>query len=710
MDIFMSLDHSGDTMSRSESPEGGFPSMPGQQDKPLAQPPLPSKKFQETAFNYVGQWCRTAREFIGRKVERWKLLEDLYHNRRELNSWGARSSYRNSVNRVGRAGHTEPVRDRWQADIILAPSYIVDTWADKAYQSIFTGPEWLTVIPENLEGPATEDLQFPTSYKLQELLLARLSDGQIHVRLYEVLQHLVLYGTVYAKIFWYSKNTTRHRWHYETLEVIEEHEKIYDCPIVQVVPLDRMLVDWTATHSDVQRHTGIGHCIDKTYEHIIEQFERGIYTLNRDEFLERWENSAGSGVPDREELLQDPDRLALNRDETRLFTVWEWHGRIPFEKGHKECLCTLITERGADSPEDGIMVRLTEAPVLWSGFRPFLAAHYTPLPGPFGMGAVESNLDLIHSISQFLSQSQDNARLTANAQLMVRRGSSAARQISAENNVVYPGKVWTVDDPGDVQPFPSLNFPQQDVNRLIDYLNGLLERRTTVSDISLGLPGAAKTATEAHILQESVMAPFTTRTDLFARSFLEPLGKIALSMLQQFLLEDQIITVRDYSGRDAPIVVRSEEIQTGSYRVAATLTRQDATRIAKAQSIERVLPTLAKFQPLLAQEGVRISFTEMIKRYLDLVGIDAADRVLSRSNPEPEGNAMPGLPQEIQNAGLHNGPGGNVRDAGISSRPDALPTRLVENGGPLGPEPTDQNALAQLLQLQAAGAIGRGPL
>ncbi len=47
---------------------------------------------------------------------------------------------------------------------------------------------WLTVIPENPQGPTTEDLQFPTSYKLQELLLSRLTQGQIHVRLYEALQ------------------------------------------------------------------------------------------------------------------------------------------------------------------------------------------------------------------------------------------------------------------------------------------------------------------------------------------------------------------------------------------------------------------------------------------------------------------------------------------------------------------------------------------
>ncbi len=127
------------------------------------------------------------------------------------------------------------------------------------------------------------------------------------------------------------------------------------------------------------------------------------------------------------------------------------------------------------------------------------------------------------------------------------------------------------------------------------------------------------------------MTPFTTRTDLFA-GLLEPLGKIALSMLQQFLLDDQVITVRDFSGMDRPLLVTSEEIQSGKYKVVATITRQDSTRLAKAQSIERALPTLAGFQSVLAGEGVQVSFTEMIKRYLDLIGVDGAERVLKRGS------------------------------------------------------------------------------
>ncbi len=673
-------------------PANGMPPDPA--DEAAAPPALPSKKFQDEAYEYVTRWCKASYEFCSKKVAKWKLLEDLYHNRRDLNSWSTGVSLRPAENLAGLRQQSASARNKWQSDIILAPSYIVDSWVDRAYQAIFSGPDWLSVVPESAPTPADEDVQFPASYKLQELLLSRLAQGQIHVRLYEILQQLVLYGTVYAKVFWYSKDVTRNRWNYDDLEVIHEQDRIYDCPIVQVIPPDRVLVDWTATHGDVQRHNGIGHRVDKTYEHILEQFDRGVYNLNRAEFLKRWKAAPADTGIEAEGLSHDVDAENLEGDEIKRLTVWEWHGLIPSDKGHKECLCAIVTERGAKSPENGVMVRLADAPILWSGLRPFLSAQYTPLPGPFGMGAVESNLDLIHAISQFISQSQDNARLTANAQLIVRRGSSAARQISAESDVVYPGKVWTVDDPADIQPFPPLNFPQQDINNLINYLNSILEKRTTVSDITLGVSSGSKTATEAHILQESALSPFTTRTDLFARCFIEPLGRLALSMLQQFILDDQFITVKDSSGLDVPLVVTAHEIQSGRYRVVATLTRQESTRLAKAQSIERALPALARFQPMLAQEGVRISFSELLKRYLDLIGVDGADRVFTRMDP-----AQLGL---IGQMTPPIGPYGTAPDL---LTPAGTAPALVEQGGPMGPQPTDANALAQFLQLQAQGAF-----
>ncbi len=668
---------------------------PDQPDVTPASDASVTRKFQEEAFEYVSQWCKASQEFLNRKVQRWKLLEDLYHNRRRLHSWGAGSDLSEVESRGGLGRASSSGTERWQADIVLTPSYIVDSWADRAYQAVFNGPDWLAVSADTAPGPPAAEHQFPTSYKLQELLLSRLGQGQINIRLYEILQHLVLYGSVYAKVFWYSKDVARQHWNARTLELVQDHAKVFDCPIVQVIPLDRVLVDWTATHNDVQRHTGIGHKADTTFNYLTEQFKRGVYDLNRDEFLRRWEGTSKGSSPISSELLRDRDTDDLMADDIATLTIWEWHGRIPTKEGFKECVCTIVTDRGDDSPENGVMIRLLDSPALWSGLRPFVATHYTPLPGPFGMGAVESNLDLIHSISQFISQSQDNARLTANAQLIVRRGSSAARQISTESNAVYPGKIWLVDDPGDIQPFPSLNFPQQEINGLVSYLNNLLEKRTSVSDVTLGIAGGAKTATEAHILSESAGSAFATRVDLFARTFLEPLGKLALSLVQQFLLDDQLVMIQDTNGQDRPLLVRAQEIQSGRYKVVATITRQDSTRIAKAQSIERALPTLFQFQPVLASQGYQISFAELLKRYLDLIGVEGADRVLKRVE---KGFASPGGPQgEFADAA-----GSGSGDAAVRSQASSdQPPRLVEHGGPMGPQPTDRNALAQFLQIQA---------
>ncbi len=632
-------------------------------------PSAHSKAFQEKAFEHASRWMKTSKEFMARRLPRWRLLRDLYHNRVDLKSWSEMSQNTAPLNSE---------RPTWQSDIVLSPSHIVDTWADRAYQAIFSGPEWLTVIPEAPAGDEAED--YPTSFKLRELLLTRLSLGQIHIRMYEALQQLVLYGSVYAKLVWYSKQIPCAGWDTENFDVTIGAAEIYDCPILQIIPPEELLIDWAAGHGDVQRHSGIAHCVHKSYDYIMDQFRAGIYDLNQDRFIERF----GGDVDDYfAESFEFDDN---GYSGSRKFTVWEWHGGVPTDDGPREVMLAVITEYGSDNPENGVMVRLTDGPILWQGLRPFVTAHYIPQPGPLGTGAVENNLDLIHSISQFLSQSQDNARLTANAQIIVRRGSSAARQIASEGDVVYPGRVWTVDDPDDVRPFPRLDFPQNEVNYLIDYLNRLLEKRTAVNDQALGISSYGRTATEAHILQESSVTPFSVRTDLFARSFIESLGKIALGMLQQFIFEDQVIAVKSSGGGALPLAVSPAEIRSGKYKVAATLTKQDSTRIAKAQSIERALPTLAKFQPLLAQEGVEVSFSEIVKRYLDLIGIEGADRVLHRRA------------ESITEAPIEHG-----YDNGCASDPagQSTPAPLIENGGPMGSQQTDVNALAQFLQRNA---------
>jgi hypothetical protein len=616
-----------------------------------------SGSLEQEIFAYVSKWLATSGERHAGKIAKWRLLEDLYFNRRDLNSWGpGRFSSREGE------GSAATRDERWQSDIVLSPSYIVDSWADRAYQAIFGGSEWLTLTSEaqRADAPRPGDDEYPLSVKVQELLLSRLTRGRIHEAMYGALQHLALYGSVYAKVSWAARHGGIAG---ETLDPAAPRNCLCEYPLLQVIPLEGLRVDWTATHCDVQRHTGIGHKTRKSRAYVLERFHEGVFHLNRDAFLRRW--------PEEESRFDEGPGTVI--------ALWEWHGTAFLDDGPCELVCVIASDEDAETPEDGVMVRCVPGPILEAGLRPFVAAQFTPVAGPFGVGAVEGNLDLIHAISQFISQSQDNARLTANAQLIVRRGSSAARQVTAEDDAVYPGKVWLVDDPDDIRPFPSLNFPQDHVNGLIGYLNDLLEKRTTVTEFTMGMPGGARTATEAHILQEASSAPFAVRADLFARTFLEPFGRIAVEMMRQFLMDDRTITVKDGRGLEKPSLITSEELRHARFTAHATLTQRDSTRIAKAQSIERALPMLAKFRPLLEAEGIAVSFSELLKRYLDLLGIEAADRVFTRRAVRHPGMRLEDGPME---------------------EPEE-PDRLVEDGGPLGPEPTEVNILAQFLQKAA---------
>ena len=102
---------------------------------------------------------------------------------------------------------------------------------------------------------------------------------------------------------------------------------------------------------------------------------------------------------------------------------------------------------------------------------------------------------------------------------------------------------------------------------------------------------------------------------------------------------------------------------------------------------------------------MQISFSEIIKRYLDLLGVDGVERVLNRTHP-----LRNDLPQRMMSTdSAENGvpPESAIPFGGNDAAHQESAAPLVEQGGPMGPEPTDANALAQFLQIQANGALGR---
>ncbi len=694
-----------------------------------AERPAPTKDFQEKAFEYIAAFCKSAAQYVQNKKAHWKLLDALYNSAigiREWSEWrslgGKSLSQSRKESPILDSSLADSEDEAWQSNYIHSPGFIVDNIVDNLFSQIFAGNQWIVVV-STTNNPNPDDAQgWPTAYKLQKLLIEKLEQSQVHCRIYEAIQSCVKFGTVYAKIFWSRKEVPKSQWAITLAGPIKVETKdvIYEAPIIQLIPLDKILPDVRASHNDIQRWAGIGHRVSRRWEEIEEAFESGVYDLNKAEALKRFKE-AKQEPAEEDSLYFDPD-ANVEVDKSSWVEVWEWHGRVPYKGALKECVATILTEPGAEDPESGILVRLQDAPALDVGLRPFVCAHFTPQPGPFGMGIIEREEGLLYQISQFIAQAQDNARLTSNPIFQCDMSSPAWQTLKEAGNRLVPGLILP-RLPGDQAGFEAVKlapFPSQEISNMVQFLSLMLEKHTSVADVRLGMSEREKTATEASILEKRGNVSIRTRLEMFARSFINPAAQICLAMLQQFITEDQSIQMVDAQGKVVPLTITTEEIQNGNYKAYSTLVVPDSSSIAKAQSIERIIPILSNLQPMLGATGTQINFVELVQRYLAMLGIENADRILRRMTPmEAQAHAMAtAMPQGGQGSKLggrapgaapgppappSGGPGDFSPPVGppIPPPPNQGPPRLVEKGGPMGPEPNDINANAQLLQLLA---------
>ena len=691
------------------SPMGPMPPedpMMGQMDMmpPMMQPPPelefidtptePSKKFQEDFMAFAGPFCKASAEYVRSKIDDFERFRQLYHNEISMADWesGGKNQDKDNTNS---ASITDTDSETWRSDYIYPIAPYCNTQINNSYNQIFSGPEWAVVEAE--EETPTSPGAIPSAYKMGQLLLSMLKNGKVKTSVFLALMDYVNYGSVVGKVFWHTKVINKWRWNPYTLEKEGYEDIVSEYPVIQRVPLNLWLPDPLATHSDVQRWRAIGNRVVRTYDEIKQGFDRGVYHLNKKEFDEQFKSgtSSLSDMYDASGMSQDTDYIYQESEEkVSLVMLWEVHGLVPTRgRGLIESFGTIATSPSMESPDGGVLIRLRDQPAYASGLRPYVLAQYTNLPGPFGRGMIEENEENLFLLSQFMNQIQDIARRQGNSAYMVRSTSPAFKWLK-DNGGVKPGNVIPVMQMDEIAPVPSPDTTMSAIQASAQELMGLLERQTGMTDSYTGISSTKQTATAASLLHQQSQAPATTRTDIFATDFLEPALNHALSLIQQYTLQDQNVMIRDYDGNDVPVAVSVEEIQNGKYRVKVSLTNQDSTAIAKAQSLERFIQGVPNLQPLIMQEGKMISVSELVIRYFDALKLGGTDRVFRQAPPPPPMAMPPGMA----------GPPGNQWDGQVEQ-----PPQLAMNGGPMGPEPTDENAMAQQLQLMALSNQGGNP-
>ena len=662
---------------------GGVPSFspsPYEQPGPPQLIPLPfSKELQDEIVKFACDFMRSSAEYVEAKKFDWELANKLYEGKIGIREWEDMARGRKTREQPG-----DTPSDEAYSDYVHDIAPIINQWVDMAHQMIFGGPQWGVVEPVGKDADAM------SAMALTKLFTGKMDEAQFEARTNDALLSEALYGSVVEKVCWYgSMDSPRKHIDPETGQTFDiDSDPWNEGPLCQIVPLEDFLPDWRAKHNDVQRWRACGHRVKKTHDDIMIGYQRGVYTLNEDEFQERFQRTDGGNQTEENILAGDEEGLSED-DPNNWLQVWEFHGRASTSRGSYEVVVVKITEQDCDDPSDGVTVRVSDGPALDMGkrkLRPFALDHYHQRPRPFGEGLYSSSRGTTHTISRLVGMFLDHLHIILQSPFGCDPGSVAYKELKEDGGKLKPGKMLSIEEGTmPITEVPRPQYPTGDNLTAIQFFGRLLEEQT-LTQASRGLETSSRqSATEISALLQQSQTPTEVRIRLFCKNLLNPVMTMALNLIRIFADEDQVHW-QSVNGEYEQTIVPLEVLQgPGEYRVFAAITKQDATANVRAQTIQQLLQQAQVLDMLAQAEGKKIMWTELITQLFHRLDLDNIDRLIQSIPPPPM------MPQE------QIGPMGQPEMQ--QGPPPEIPPGM--DGTPAGP-PTDANQYALMLQMQAA--------
>lgn len=690
------------------------------------QPPRPANILQfpvnrrhlQEATEFGKAWIKHSAEFTRRKLPEWRLFDELYWNRRRLSQWNTGFSdkrYPISSNRAGRRRGED--HEDWQADFTIACQPFVDSYVQRMFGAIFSSDNYYIIDSRPRPGQSVEDPNFPTSRKLQRKVIDSCNDYEFKSRVEETLKDGARLGTSVSKAIWDEDSEIQ----INPQTGIPENKVLRHGTTVKPLDLANFLADPFATSGDVQGWSGIGDVTFVSYDVAASRFMKknrpGPYNCGKAEFFTRWpEGGQPLGSLEHEGFQVDPDAYTDQSSAGTFLKAWDWYGQIHFSDRDDptECQLVILTDLNAKDCSDGVVVRFKEGRANSIGRRPYLLYQFISTNSAFGMGIIEQNLDLIYYLSHLLNLFVDAVRLVSIPTIKALASSTFAEELSEnKGSKWFPGKALICDsDINDIQPFSLQVADLASLQNLIQYLERMLEKRTSVSDATRGITETRKTATEVSSLQQNAAGPLNQKLALFAETFMRPFGRIALSNFADYIFEDQPIWMEGLNGTPQQCVLSVEEIRNGDYDIQAALDVAEQARISKAQTAIQMIPVLMNAsQYLLMSENVLVKLRPIFEPALKNIDIQDTDKILELVDEEKKQAilmmmAPPQPPQAGQPPAEGQAPPPSEGEGGPPQLSPELQQLLStipapgNEGGPAGSMPSSMNELLQRMQFE----------
>lgn len=696
--------------------------------KPVrVRPGMPSKKDLDKIEQYARDAWQESTDYVKKKVYLWQLWDALHDDlitQRQWQEWrqnGSRLS--TSLSRRDISELLPDGEDDVPADYVHGPGYLVRSFVHNAYPVLFEGPQYITVISPgtkaaNQAPEPTEQPSFGLDQRVQRLMEEKLEAGGFHARVKQCLGAGPKLGTVIAKASWYQERIPVEYINPLTEKSEIKLETVNQYPIIEMIPLERAIVDPQARHSDCQRWRWVGNWVEKTYDQCLAGWEgdNSLYNVNKTEFVRRFKDGQTVTSSD-EEISPDTDRD--NDSPTDGYVrIGELHIRVPLSYGLAECVVKLATEAGSDSCKDALLIGVLMGPVLFDlARRPYATWQYDDKESVYGTGVIQAEESRLFLLSKFMGQGQENARRTAILTSLVTPELKDYLDLHHGGKLPYQALLPLLDgmNPASAiaSAYPLPQFPAQYVSEQIALLKNTLERSATAVDAPVaGSQKNDQTATGMGILQQQGQAPLRTHLRDFCHDLLNPLLTCALELCRQNLTGNQEITLQDSSGADVIAEISQEELQNGKFKIQAAITKQDALNNVQAQILKDLLrDVLPAIEPKLLEEGIRPLYGVFLRRIMDLLRLEQGDKALHQFSTYEQQQIQQLQQLFMENEQLKQALASVPQPAasnGNGSGKAPSPKLPGESGGPMGTVPSDPNTLALQMQMAQEPNMGYG--
>lgn len=411
----------------------------------------------------------------------------------------------------------------------------------------------------------------------------------------------------------------------------------------------------------------------------------GYYVnLNQLDGLEGATDQLGHYNVSRNNLLGLSDKIAQDKT-VKYVEVW-----CCYEKKYDEYTGEQYVEY-SEIAGGKTYIRKPKKQENWHGLYPFAVQYDYDRPHEFwGIGEIEANESIVKGMNDNLNHFMDNLNLSNNS-MIIRRTDT-----DVEPFIIEPGGEVIYD--GDTAPqqfrFPDPNGQTFQIAHGV--LKATLDKSTGVDGYMAGSPSSSvdktrgtKGGIEAITQNAQGRMAYSMRQ---SADFLEQVGRIWLSNVQQFFTEDFMVRLTD----NKMVNYAPEEVRGEMDVFVADDSLTPTSKGEKLDMIMGMLNTLNSVTPALAAEGKQIKVSELVKRYINIIGGIPVDGLLGDLPPTPPNDIKknvavtfageklpPQIQAEILAEEIHAGdnPTPTPNEGGTNVGAAGLPSEMPQDAG-----------------------------